>query len=335
SQLRVIGITASNTWGLLLLVLLMGYGLVELPRAHWSRAHPHRALTRALFHCSRLAGERAEAAENLEDLAEEIKKLSEVIKYNHPLRRHLDTIISKFSAPVQESMFRSLEDFEEMEGQSSSLPSLKSLAKTHKQVIKAVQRHHRTELAWLVLVEEALLLQDTVDSSASSARIFTHSSSPSSSSSLRRAVWFTPSVEWWWRCRLLPWLSRVVCVLLSALSLTVVWSECSFFSTKPVLSVFALIISHAESTQNYLAIELMSLLAMAYLSLCTFSTVFRIRLFNLYHLAPHHQTNHHSLLFSGMLFCRLTPPLCLNFLGPHPHPTPTSPNTRTSRQLTR
>ncbi|GBM95625.1 LMBR1 domain-containing protein 2 [Araneus ventricosus] len=31
--------------------------------------------------------------------------------------------------------------------------------------------------------------------------------------------------------------------------------------------------------------------------------------------APHHQTNEYSLIFCGMLLCRLTPPLCLNFLG--------------------
>lgn len=36
---------------------------------------------------------------------------------------------------------------------------------------------------------------------------------------------------------------------------------------------------------------------------------------NLYYLAPHHQTNEYSLIFSGMMFCRLTPPLCLNFLS--------------------
>lgn len=32
-------------------------------------------------------------------------------------------------------------------------------------------------------------------------------------------------------------------------------------------------------------------------------------------MAPHHQTDEYSLIFSGMLLCRLTPPLCLNFLG--------------------
>lgn len=53
----------------------------------------------------------------------------------------------------------------------------------------------------------------------------------------------------------------------------------------------------------------------AYLCYCAYSTVLKIRLLNLYYLAPHHQTNEYSLIFSGMMLCRLTPPMCLNFLG--------------------
>lgn len=48
---------------------------------------------------------------------------------------------------------------------------------------------------------------------------------------------------------------------------------------------------------------------------CAYSTVLKIRVLNLYYLAPHHQTDEYSLIFSGMLLCRLTPPMCLNFLG--------------------
>ncbi len=33
---------------------------------------------------------------------------------------------------------------------------------------------------------------------------------------------------------------------------------------------------------------------------CVYSTVFRIRVFNYYYLAPHHQTDAYSLQFSGM-----------------------------------
>lgn len=53
----------------------------------------------------------------------------------------------------------------------------------------------------------------------------------------------------------------------------------------------------------------------AYMCYCAYSTVLKIRLLNLYYLAPHHQTDEYSLVFSGMMLCRLTPPMCLNFLG--------------------
>ncbi|KAG5841477.1 hypothetical protein ANANG_G00199910 [Anguilla anguilla] len=39
-ELQTIGITAANTWGLFLLVLLLGYGLVEIPRSYWNSARP-------------------------------------------------------------------------------------------------------------------------------------------------------------------------------------------------------------------------------------------------------------------------------------------------------
>lgn len=59
----------------------------------------------------------------------------------------------------------------------------------------------------------------------------------------------------------------------------------------------------------------MSILTIAYMCVCTYYTVFKVRVLNYYYLAPHHHTDEYSLIFSGMLLCRLTPPMCLNFLG--------------------
>lgn len=61
--------------------------------------------------------------------------------------------------------------------------------------------------------------------------------------------------------------------------------------------------------------QLLSIATIAYMCVCAYSTVLKIRVLNLYYLAPHHQTDEYSLIFSGMLLCRLTPPMCLNFLG--------------------
>ena len=65
----------------------------------------------------------------------------------------------------------------------------------------------------------------------------------------------------------------------------------------------------------FVSVKLVSIATIAYLCVCAYSTVLKIRVLNLYYLAPNHQTDEYSLIFSGMLLCRLTPPMCLNFLG--------------------
>lgn len=46
--------------------------------------------------------------------------------------------------------------------------------------------------------------------------------------------------------------------------------------------------------------QLTSIVTVAYLSICAYFTVFKIRIFNFYYLAPRHCTDEYSLLFSAM-----------------------------------
>ena len=49
-----------------------------------------------------------------------------------------------------------------------------------------------------------------------------------------------------------------------------------------------------------LVFQLASILTIAYLCFCAYYSVFKIRILNYYYIAPHHQTNEHSLIFTGM-----------------------------------
>lgn len=42
SDMSGLAIAASNTWGLLILVSMAGYGLVEFPRMLWNQSHLQR-----------------------------------------------------------------------------------------------------------------------------------------------------------------------------------------------------------------------------------------------------------------------------------------------------
>ncbi len=79
-KLKVIGITASNTWGLFLLVLLLGYGLVEVPRSLWLKSQTALNLKRIYFKIAKLHGEKCDAEENLEDILSEVKTIAEKVK---------------------------------------------------------------------------------------------------------------------------------------------------------------------------------------------------------------------------------------------------------------
>merc|ERR1719309_1833711 len=104
----------------------------------------------------------------------------------------------------------------------------------------------------------------------------------------------------------------VVAVILSFI---LTWSEVTFFSEKPKLSLLALFIQAGGYNRNYTAIEMISLATVLYMCICAYYTIFKVRVLNYYYLASNHQSDEYTLLFSGALLCRLTPPLCLNFLS--------------------
>ncbi|KAF6125062.1 LMBR1 domain containing 2 [Phyllostomus discolor] len=270
NQLQTIGIAAANTWGLFLLVLLLGYGLVEIPRSYWNGAKRGYLLMKTYFKAAKLMTEKADAEETLEDVMEEVRKVNESIKYNHPLRKCVDTILKKCPTEYQEKMGRNMDDYEDFDEKHNTYPSEKSLVKLHKQVIYSVQRHRRTQVQWQILLEQAFYLEDVAKNETSATHQFVH-------------TFQSPEPE-----------NRFI----------------QYFYTPTVV-----FIQLAEKTYNYIYIEIACFLSIFFLSICVYSTVFRIRVFNYYYLASHHQTDAYSLLFSGMLFCRLTPPLCLNFLG--------------------
>uniref|UniRef100_A0A8D3D9W9 LMBR1 domain containing 2a n=1 Tax=Scophthalmus maximus TaxID=52904 RepID=A0A8D3D9W9_SCOMX len=308
ADLQTIGITAANTWGLFLLVLLLGYGLVEIPRSYWLSSSHGYLLAKTYFKTAKMATEKAAAEENLADVMEEVAAVHESVKHNHSLRKCVDTILTKCPPEYQEEMGRNVES-------SSVLPTKSGLVGLHKKVISAVQRHGQTRVQWSVLLDQAFHLEDAAKSQSSPVRHFVHSFPSAHSHSWIRRFIYTPTLEWYWECVLRQGFYRLLAVLLCLLSAAVVWSECTFFSTHPVLSLFAVFIQLAEKQYNYICIEMACFISIFFLCVCVYSTVFRIRVFNYFYLVPHHQTDAYSLQCSGMLFCRLTPPLCLNFLG--------------------
>lgn len=315
TYLKIIGITASNTWGLLLLVFLMGYGLVEVPRTTWNTARLEFQMAHAYFKISKLSVEKEEAEEQLSEVLEEVSQASEALRYRHPLRKHLEVIMKKFPESSQSSFNRGTDDYVDYEDYLRETGSKitetyteKGLVKLHKRVITISHTWKRTQCQWNMQLQKVFDLEDLSRNTGSSDRHY--------KSSLRGPSSGAKSVlEWYWRVWMLPSLLRITAVLLFLLSVTLVWSEVTFFNVKPVLSIFAQMIHSASEGYYYFYVEVISCVTISYMCVCVYYTVFKMRFFNYYYFAPKHQTDPNSLLFSGLLLCRLTYALCLNFLA--------------------
>nr|CAG4640724.1 EOG090X03B7 [Eulimnadia texana] len=308
-KLKAIAASASNTWGLFWLVLLLGYGLVDIPRTVWRSSKPGPLLTRLYFKAAKLNAEKSEAEETLEDHLETLQAALNSLNASDPLRKNAETILDKVPLEWREKMKRTATNHQ----QPAAGIGEKSLVKLHRLVLKALQTQHRTETQWINLVERIIDLEDVFRNIGSHERHFKTSFEVMNSSWTRYL--YNPTIEWYWRCLFKPRLSQILAVLLAVFSALVVWSELTFFNASPVLSLFAIFVNLAKASYDYISIELVSIATIAYLCICAYSTVFKIRVLNLYYLAPHHHTDEYSLIFSGMLLCRLTPPMCLNFLG--------------------
>ncbi|XP_076364879.1 G-protein coupled receptor-associated protein LMBRD2 [Tachypleus tridentatus] len=310
SKLKVICITASNTWGLFLLVLLLGYGLVEVPRICWNKSKRGHMLNYLYFKAAKLSTEKCEAEEKVDDLLEKMQQVSNTVPIGHPLRRCVEIILEKCPEEKKNSIRRRRQPLEESPGADVSE---RNIVRIHQQIIRALQAYYRTQCQWNMLIEETFDWEDVARNEINPERTFKPTFMPQRSSLLRAL--YTPTVEWYWKCLVRSWVFRTLAIVLATFSAIVVWSEMTFFTRSPTLSLFAVFVDLARRNYDYIAIEMVSTLTIAYLCICAYYTVFKVRVLNYYYLAPHHQTDEYSLIFCGMLLCRLTPPLCLNFLG--------------------
>ncbi len=176
-KLKVIGITASNTWGLFLLVLLLGYGLVDVPRSLWYRSNTSLYLKQTYFKLAKLHGEKCEAEENLEDILSEIKTIAEKIRYNHPLRNCVDIIVKKCPQSFRNNLRRNNEDYSDYNendfNRTNEIPSEKALVKLHAKLIKSLQVNNRTINQWQFVVSESFHIEDILLNEKNSNRTFT------------------------------------------------------------------------------------------------------------------------------------------------------------------
>ncbi|CAO3673443.1 unnamed protein product [Rhizopus microsporus] len=298
---------AANSWGLFLVIIFMGYGLVSVPRHFWHHGDFMRHLLQHYANAAKLKEEYMDSELELNEVAKIMNAISKRTHREIPrIRECIHIMIGRFPFVTQECY----------SGISTSgrIPSQLTedyLVKLSRRMILAIRMRNRKKALWNNLLEEAFYLQDIIKNKDTSERRFT--------STLRvkknDTKWntFQSAAEWWWAIRIAPLLYRILAIIFSVIGVFIIWSELTFNVKSPTLSIVSWALKACGT--NYAAVEFMAFLTITYMFVCVYSSLFKIRFFNLYLLIPNHHTDENSLLWFTGYMCKMMAPLCYNFIN--------------------
>ncbi len=188
-------IAASTTWGLFLLVLMLGYGLVQVPLSVYNHSRTSYMLSYVHFKLSQLYNEKIDIEERLESLVDEISKLCLQIKYNDPLRPCLEQIVKIIPEQYSNRVKLTMDDYEDYRTTTTNnnlidLPTEKQLIKLHRLLKKSKHIHHRIQASWIQMINEAFYLEDILNNEKNTNHLFVKQS-PLPKSWLRQKLFDT------------------------------------------------------------------------------------------------------------------------------------------------
>lgn len=313
SELPSFVICLSTTFGLTLFTLAVGYGLVELPRTIWYRAD--RAMRRSylFFRLGALhtyAGEEQDKMQQTATLAKKLEREFTTAK-NTEFAAYAAEVVRRCPKPecykfLNISPTRPIEEVKVIdrikvkrhhEITRADLIALNTLAIGHGRKLRI------SEADFTDLVAE--LEQNEIFSAYSSNNTSTVAVVPMNlqGNSFVR-LWFL------FRVRYGPIFLRIAAIILAICSVTVLWMELTLAVPTP-LSPLALLTSAVGNRP--LLMYFTMIIPVSFIVLCTFYSIFVLRISSFYHMHSGGRTGPVSILHNASFMLRLMPPMAYNF----------------------
>ncbi|KAI9316887.1 LMBR1-like membrane protein-domain-containing protein [Dichotomocladium elegans] len=298
----------ANSWGLFLVIVLMGYGLVSIPRWLWFTGNTKKRLRQIYARASRVKEECMDAELEFVEIAKTMNVISRQTATQHD--PHLAKCVRLMT---QRFAFVLDPDFADRENSIRPPQPITEeyLVKLNRRMIIAARMKDRKLALWKNLLDEAFYLQDIITNKNNIDHHFHSTVRPLRE--VNRWTEYKDFWEWWWVVKIEPIFHRAVAVFFILMSICILWSELVFNMKNPVISLVALGLKSCGF--NYAAVEFMSFFTLMYMCICVYTSLFKVRFFNLYLLIPNHHTDENSLLWFTSYLCKMMAPLCYNYIN--------------------
>lgn len=332
-----LAMASSNTYGLLWLISLLGYGLADIPRSFWTLRFPESRLQELHFRAVQVYDERMEAIFQYEDVVGAVHdcyermlhaegvaiiltsdmqfvktcvlQVKDLVGHDGNDSSKPDSSNSSASSWSNYERDRSTSRRTTVAGSpftsSSRAPALSEVVDLHHRARLAMADRRRSEQTWLELCIQTENLQDrALKRELPPASLFPATSMINEVRNLCISAQHHAH-----RVTMAP-VSICCAVITGFASFCILWGELTMGISGSSASLFRTF-SHKWGPN---ASELVAFLVLLYMVVCSYSSLFKLRVFGRFALRQHHNSTDLSLLKTSIHQCRLQFAIGYNFL---------------------
>jgi len=322
-------IAASNAWGLLVSTMLMGYGLVAVPRHFWRLASPTEQLRTLYCAAVNMDEARLSTQFELQDVIGEAR--IEILSRSSTIGdSKLEHAFSTLQTTLEENEQTLLELTNGARAARENQPagaSVRSTALDSTRIDCLAQIHHalkqaglearRASCRWEDMAKQCLDLEDLEEQMYPSAMELATSWQDAECGCVRMLCRI-PQVRSCWHAGLMLWLRpirpralRIFGGLCGCLSFVIVLGQFTMFSDSLSLSLLSVLF---DRPHGFGLTQVFCILPLAYMVCTAYWSVFRLKITGWYGLYSDHNTDTGSLLWCASTLARLAAPLSYHFL---------------------
>ena len=307
SNTPVFLIVLSNCWGLLLIIILLGYGLVEIPRNSWKAGNNARRLCDLYIKATVLAEGMIDTKYSLEEIVKLLNAASYKLPKNSELEESLNSILALCPLETLEHHRKMQTHLSKDAAAQLGVITEKSLVKLHKDLKEILAEYQRSKFRWDQMIDEAMYLEDIITASDSPFRriVFTFKEARSGFGARTLEL-----IEWFWLTKLKPLFYRALAICFLLMSILTFLGETTLFLELPI-GIYPLMF---REDNGIVVTQMLCVVPLFYIILCTYFGLFNLKLSGWYGLYPNNHTDSSNLVWSAFFLARLSAPLCNNFL---------------------
>ena len=295
-------IALSNCWGLLLVIVFLGYGVVSVPRSFWDYGNYEGVLEYHYLKAAMLEEDINSSAAAFDEAVKLICYASQKLPKQSMLQTRMEDLLRMCPDSLKELHCGRSYRRADM---GLGVITEGTLVKLHTEFKAALTRYRQAKIQMVDCIPKAIYVEDIMAAAKSPFKRIMFSLNSGDPKRLPRT---REAVRWYWLILIKPALYKMLAVLLFAMSFLVVLGESTLFLNFPV-GVFPLMF---KEDLGMIASQILCLIPLSYIVWCTYYGMFQLKLPGWYGLYSKN-TEPSSLVYCAFYLARLSAPLAFNF----------------------